>query len=153
MHKDKMKNDFVKQHCTIFVFHCSYFPYLLSNIWLVTCGLQRLLDIIQVESVILNSASYCYRFIDAYAENEWEVIGLCQMKVVFLSVTFGNLACVLMIDSVMPFRSGLAHGGHQTPFYYYYYQLNILQVHLSQSKEILMEFNITYMCTMNMLAL
>jgi len=75
------------------------------------------------------------------------------MKVVFLSVTFGNLACVLMIDSVMPFRSGLAHGGHQTPFYYYYYQLNILQVHLSQSKEILMEFNITYMCTMNMLAL
>ena len=26
-----------------------------------------------------------------------------------------------MIDCVMPFRSGLAHGGHKTATYYYYY--------------------------------
>ena len=31
------------------------------------------------------------------------------------------LICVLMIDFVMPFRSGLAHGGHKTATYYYYY--------------------------------
>jgi len=33
------------------------------------------------------------------------------------------LACVLMIDSVMPFRSGFAHGGHSTPFYLLTYLL------------------------------
>ena len=31
------------------------------------------------------------------------------------------LICVLMIDFVMPFRSGLTHGGHKTATYYYYY--------------------------------
>jgi len=31
------------------------------------------------------------------------------------------LACVLMIDSVMPFRSGFAHEGHSTPFYLFIY--------------------------------
>ena len=33
------------------------------------------------------------------------------------------LACVLMIDTVMPFRSGFARGGHYTPFYFLTYLL------------------------------
>ena len=34
------------------------------------------------------------------------------------------LPCVLMIDNVIPFRSGFTHGGHLTPFYLLTYLLH-----------------------------
>ena len=37
---------------------------------------------------------------------------LAAVVVVVVVLLLLLLACVLMIDSVMPFRSGFAHGGH-----------------------------------------
>ena len=56
-----------------------------------------------------------------------------------LAVDRTTVKPALMIDNVMPLRSGLAHEGHQAAFYYYYYYCYTSQL-LSCTKQLVLMF-------------